>query len=76
MGKIDHTIGQGKEGIIPAAAYVGSGMNPGSPLTDDDGPGFDNGTALGLYAGIFGIRIPPVFGAAPAAFSCHRDRIA
>jgi len=33
--ELDYTVDRGKERVVPAAAYIGTGMYPGAALSDD-----------------------------------------
>ena len=63
--------GEGKEGIVASAAYVGARMDLGSALARDYRTGFYLSAAINLQTQIMGIRIPAVFCTASASFSRH-----
>ena len=60
----DLAVAQGKKGVIPSAAHIGPGMNIRSPLTYQDGTGFNIASSENLDAQILGIGIPAIFRAA------------
>ena len=71
LGKGNLTVLEGKKGVVAADAHVLAGMNPGSPLTHNDGSGFYLRSAGRLNTQVLGIGIPSVFGAAAAPFPSH-----
>jgi hypothetical protein len=55
LGKRNGSVGQGKQGIVAAAAYIGAGMYTGPPLTHDNGTGLDPGSPESFDPKILGI---------------------
>jgi hypothetical protein len=55
LRKRNGSVGQGKQGIVAAAAYIGAGVYAGSPLAYDDGTGPDPGSPGRFDPKIMGI---------------------
>jgi hypothetical protein len=48
LGKGNSAVYLSEKGVVPAAAHIETGMNPGTPLAHNDGPGLDQRTAGNL----------------------------
>jgi hypothetical protein len=69
--KFNHTVNEGKKGIISAYPYITTWMNAGTPLTHQNSPGIYLLTGVSLYSQPFGLTVPTVMGAAASLFMCH-----
>src|SRR5207302_6035100 len=68
---------QREEGVVAPLANAGPGVDPGSPLADDDRPGGHVLAAERLHAEPLGLGVASVLGGAAALLVCHgRSRVA
>lgn len=62
---------EGKEGMVPADADMGSGEDFVTALAHDNGPRLGGGAMGELDAEIFGLRVAEVFSRAAGFLCCH-----
>lgn len=64
-------VGQRKEGMIFAYAYIFSSSKAGSSLSNDDISGYDLLATEYFYTQPFAVRFTPVSGTTATFFMCH-----
>jgi hypothetical protein len=69
--EVHYAVNQGKQGVILADAYVGSGVVLGAALANDDVAGNGALTSKDLHAEAFAVGFPTVFGTTYSFFMCH-----
>ena len=69
--KYNRSVGRCIQCVVPAAAYINTGMKPGAPLPDQDIPRLDCFTAVAFDAQALGFGITAVTCAAACFFMCH-----
>jgi hypothetical protein len=67
----DNAVNLGKQGIVPAAAYIFSSVDPGTELADEYIAGPDVLTAEPLDASPLSLAVAAVPGTAACLFMCH-----
>ena len=60
--ELDQSGHQGEQRVVPAPPHAGPGMDPRSPLADDDGPRLDRLSGERLHPEPFGLGVAPVAG--------------
>ncbi len=71
MLEADGTVSKSEKGIVLALAYVGTRMDLGTALADEDVSGKNELTVSPLNAKAFGLGIAAVLGGAHSLFMCH-----
>ena len=69
--KFNKTVNEGKEGVVPAHTYIVAGINAGTPLADQNGPGVHTLSGVSLHSQPLGLAIPTVAAGAASFFMRH-----